>query len=116
MEHLVHIIHGNDIQFEDMGVDGDLAEIASPIHKLSKTMGGGICRMKKSAFEWQLHYDEAIYVISGNMYIGYEGEKIQAVAGDIYFMKDGAKITYGTDEEVEFFFSMYPVNWKELQQ
>ncbi|MBI0580718.1 DUF861 domain-containing protein [Neobacillus cucumis] len=114
-EDLVTLIKGPEIEFGPLGIEGEVQEIAPVINKLSTNMGGGKCRMKECHFDWQIKYDEMIYVSKGSMYISYYGEKIEAKQGDIYFMKDGAEITYGTDEEVEFYFTLYPVNWRELK-
>lgn len=115
-ESLVTLIKGSEIEYSPLGIEAEVQEIAPVINPISTTLGGGICRMKECNFDWQIKYDEMIYVSKGSMYITHKGEKIEAKQGDIYFMKDGAEITYGTDEEVEFYFTLYPVNWRELQQ
>ena len=115
-ESLVTLVKGSEIEYSPLGIEAEVQEIAPVINPISTTLGGGICRMKECNFDWQIKYDEMIYVSKGSMYITHNGEKIEAKQGDIYFMKDGAEITYGTDEEVEFYFTLYPVNWRELQQ
>jgi ethanolamine utilization protein EutQ (cupin superfamily) len=112
---LVTLIKGSQIEYSPLGIEGEVQEIAPVINKLSTNMGGGICRMKECHFDWQIKYDEMIFVSKGSMYITHNGEKIKAKQGDIYFMKDGAEITYGTTEEVEFYFTLFPVNWRELK-
>ncbi|MFB5193374.1 cupin domain-containing protein [Neobacillus sp. KR4-4] len=114
-ESLVTLIKGSEIKFNPLGIEAEVQEIASVINPISTTLGGGVCRMKNGNFDWQIKYDEMIYVSKGSMYITHNGEKIEANQGDIYFMKDGAEITYGTDEEVEFYFTLYPVNWRLLK-
>ncbi|NSL51846.1 cupin domain-containing protein [Calidifontibacillus erzurumensis] len=115
-EDLVTLIKGEQIEYSPLGIECQNGKIAPVLNKISTNMGGGICRMKKCNFDWQIKYDEMIYVSKGSMYITHHGEKIEAKQGDIYFMKNGAEITYGTDEEVEFYFTLYPVNWRELQK
>lgn len=114
MSKLITVIRASNIKYTAMEFDGEHAEIASVINPFSQTMGGGLCRMIKGTLEWQLKYDELIYVVHGSMYINQNGVKHEAKAGDTYVINEGALITYGTDNEVLFFFSTYPLNWKEL--
>lgn len=114
---LVTLIKENERNLIPMeGVIGEAASISRDIHHLSDTMGGGFAHLKKATLDWQIKYDEIIYVVSGSMYILENGNRKDATQGDVYFMKNGVDITYGTDDEVVFFYTIYPGNWKERLQ
>lgn len=117
MENLVTLIRSQDVNFKPLdGIEGEAAWISNEITSLSQTMGGGFCKLQKATLKWQIKYDEILYVVSGSMFIEENGQQIRAEAGDVYFMKDGADIVYGTDDEAVFFYTLYPVNWRELQK
>ncbi|RNB89458.1 DUF861 domain-containing protein [Brevibacillus fluminis] len=114
MEKLVALLKGNETTFEDVpGAHGDVAIFSRNLTGLSSTIGAGFKHLKKATIDWQLRYDEVVYVVSGNMFIMEDGNKIEAKEGDLYFLKKGACVTYGTDTEVKFFYSLYPINWRE---
>jgi ethanolamine utilization protein EutQ (cupin superfamily) len=115
-EEMITVIKKEDLQFDTIEeAVGKSAELNTCIKPLSTTMGGGFAKFKKSTYDWQIKYDEIIYVISGSMYIEENGKRYDAKAGDVYYMKEGADIRYGSDDEVTCFFTLYPVNWRELQ-
>jgi ethanolamine utilization protein EutQ (cupin superfamily) len=114
MEKLVTLIPASKINYVPIkGFEGEDAQISRDINEFSQTMGGGFAKFTKSTLKWQIKYDEIMYVVSGSMYIIENGERIEGKAGDVYFMKDGADIVYGTDDEVVLFYTLFPVNWQE---
>jgi ethanolamine utilization protein EutQ (cupin superfamily) len=75
------------------------------------SLGPGFIRLEnQGAFEWQVLYNEVVYVMSGDLYIEENGIQTGAI-GDVFFLKEGAKIIYRTDSQTEFFYSFYPDNW-----
>lgn len=112
---LVSYFNKNEISYDPISVQSGKAELSSVIKSpFSNTMGAGFIKLSSTSFDWQVKYDEVICVTSGSMYIVENEQKITANKGDIYFLKEGAKVTYGTDQDVEFFYSLYPANWREL--
>jgi ethanolamine utilization protein EutQ (cupin superfamily) len=69
----------------------------------------------QGAFEWQVLYDEVVYVMSSELYIEENGIRQTGAIRDVFFLKEGAKIIYGTDSQTEFFYSLYPANWREIR-
>jgi ethanolamine utilization protein EutQ (cupin superfamily) len=115
MGKLVSVVKASDINYVNIEeAVGEAAELAVIQPKLP-SMGAGFAKFSKSTYDWQIKYDEIIYVISGSMFIMEDGEKIEAKQGDVYFMKEGADITYGTDDEVVLFYTLFPVNWREVK-
>ncbi|MFS0599266.1 hypothetical protein AB1L16_21400 [Peribacillus frigoritolerans] len=69
----------------------------------------------QGAFEWQVLYDEVVYVMSGELYIDENGIRQTGAIGDVFFLKEGANIIYGTDSQPGFLYSIYPANWREIR-
>ncbi|MDQ6594916.1 DUF861 domain-containing protein [Bacillus salipaludis] len=115
MKKLVSLLKGNETEFENVpGAQGDLAIFSRNLSGLSTTIGSGFKHLKKATIDWELKYDEVVYVISGEMFIIEGDRKMEAKEGDLYFLNEGAKVTYGTDSEVRFLYSLYPINWREI--
>ncbi|WP_318508699.1 cupin domain-containing protein [Bacillus sp. T3] len=116
MGKFVTLLKESEAKYEEVpGALGDLAIFSRNLNGLSSTIGCGFKHLKKARFDWELKYDEAIYVVFGDMFIIEDGNKIEAKEGDLYFLREGAKVNYGTDNEVKFFYSVYPINWRDIK-
>ena len=104
------------ISYKDMGIDIGRATLASVVEApFSSTMGAGLIRLEQGGtFEWQVLYDEILFVVSGELIIIEQNEQKIGHAGDIFFLKKDTTITYSTSSETEFFYSIYPANWREI--
>ena len=106
-----------ETNYSDMGVDqgkGFLAPIVE--YPSSQSLGAGLIKLTEAGnFEWQVLYDEVLFVVSGELVIVQDGTAQTGTAGDVFFLKEGAKITYSTPSETEFFYSIYPANWREIR-
>lgn len=116
MDKSVILLNDDETKYEEVpGAQGNLAIFSRNLNGLSTTIGSGFKHLNKATFNWELKYDESIYVVSGDMFIIEDNQKIHAKEGDILFLKEGAKVTYGTDNKVKFFYSVYPINWREIK-
>jgi mannose-6-phosphate isomerase-like protein (cupin superfamily) len=81
----------------------------------STVLGGGWIRMDGtgSLDEWQLPYDEVLYVIEGQITIDCKGESITASAGQALLLAHGNTVTFRSPGEALGFFVLYPRDWSE---
>jgi ethanolamine utilization protein EutQ len=112
----VRLVHGET-------VIGDPFQTGNPRDKVtlkdalpltdSPNMCAGFIEIEKSAFEWELKYDEYDYVIDGELEIVVDGQAYRGVPGDIFFIPKGTRITFSSPGKTKFFYVTYPANWRE---
>lgn len=106
-----------DIAYRSMEVDKGNGYLAPVVESpFSNSLGAGFMKLEEAgSYEWQVQYDEVIIVVSGELYIKEDEIVKYGKLGDVFFLKDGAKIVYGTESKAEFFYSLYPANWREIK-
>lgn len=77
----------------------------------SPNMCAGFMTMEKSAFEWDLKYDEYDYIIEGELEIIVDGQTYLGKPGDVFFIPRGTRIVFSSPGKVKFMYVTYPANW-----
>lgn len=78
----------------------------------SPRLGAGIMEMDRSAFDWELKYDEFDYIIEGKLEIIINGNKVVGNKGDIIFIPKGSKIQFSCPKFARFAYFTYPADWQ----
>jgi ethanolamine utilization protein EutQ len=113
----IRLIRGGSVVLErfDTGVATDKVGIREVLtRKECPNLATGFMELEKSSFDWTLGYDEADYIVEGNMDITVNGETYHGHAGDVFFIPMNTSITFGSPDYCKFFFTAYPANWQEL--
>lgn len=77
----------------------------------SNTIGGGIGVFEAGfELEWTVTYDEMIFVHEGTFIVEIRGERYEAGEGDILWLPKDTPLTYIADDDVTFFYAVYPVS------
>ena len=79
------------------------------------SLGAGFIELKNEGFEWKLYYDEIIYVIDGELTIKHKKHEYKAKPGEIISLHKGVEIVYSAEEYAKFFYVIYPVNWRQIE-
>ena len=102
-----------EFPWEPLEVDGE-AEVRTVIGAgLSDTLGAGLARFRDTSFEWNLDYDEVLYVLDGEVEIEHHGGTARGARGDVLLVPRGSRVTYHFRGECIVFFATYPVDWAE---
>jgi len=94
----------------------ELDEYHSAINPLvnagnSKTLGAGIGKFGAGCeMEWTVSYDEILFIHSGNFTLVASNQVFHASAGDTLWIPRGTPLIYKAEEEVIFFYAVYPVD------
>lgn len=96
----------------DVGGEAEVRTVLGPDR--SDTIGAGFVRFRDTAFEWDLSYDEVLYMIEGELAVEADGETVTAGPGDVLSLPSGSRVTYRFRGACLAFFATYPVNWEEL--
>lgn len=80
----------------------------------SPNMGAGFMTIEKSAFDWELTYEEFDVILEGTLDITINGRTFSGKAGDVFFIPKDSKITWSSPDRARFFYVTYPANWAEL--
>lgn len=102
-----------EVAWESLGLDGEAAVRTVIGTRDSRTLGAGLGRFRDIEFEWELGYDEVIYVLSGGVEVKHAGGVERGGPGDILFVPSGNTVTYRFAGDCEVFFATYPVDWEE---
>ena len=101
---------------QDFSYDGDLADEPYCISAFvnasnSETMGGGFGVFGAgSNVEWTVTYDELLFIHSGQFQLKIGDEIFHAGPGDTLWIPKDTPLTYIAEEEVWFFFAVYPLS------
>ena len=75
----------------------------------SATMGGGLGVFAAGTdAEWTVTYDELLFIHAGHFQLGIGSEVYHAGPGDTLWIPADTALRYIADEEVWFFFAVYP--------
>jgi ethanolamine utilization protein EutQ (cupin superfamily) len=73
------------------------------------SMSVGFARYAKGASnEWTVTYDEALVITKGTFSVDSELGSTTARAGEVIFLRAGARIAYRADEDAELVYVTYP--------
>jgi ethanolamine utilization protein EutQ len=112
-----HYFMKKENSYHSMEIENGEGYLAPIIESpFSSSLGAGFIKLKQAgSFAWQVEYNEVLIVLSGELYIQEGNVKRYGKKGDVFFLKDGAEIIYGTDTETELFYSLYPAKWREIR-
>lgn len=81
---------------------------------LSELSAGFVTFTETGATEpWTLPYEEAFYVIEGELTLVLDGERITGRAGDVLTLEEGVTVVYEGTAGTRAFFSLVPADWME---
>lgn len=102
------------VEWQSLGLDGEASvrTVIGPAE--SRTLGAGLGHFRDIEFEWELAYDEVVYVLAGRVEVEHAGGVERGGPGDIVFVPSGNKVTYRFIGDCRLFFATYPVDWEEL--
>lgn len=112
----LRLIRGNTVRCEpfDTGNPQAVVGLTDIVNtRESPNMGAGFMTIDKSAFDWELNYDEFDVILEGTLEVTINGRTYQGKAGDVFFIPKGSKITWSTPDRARFFYATYPANWAE---
>ncbi len=93
--------NGQATKLPTLGVEGVNAFLQDIVHSNdpNSPISCGLFRMEKgAALHYTYTYDEAKIIVEGEMTISEEGgETVHAIAGDILYFDEGAKMTFTSD-------------------
>jgi ethanolamine utilization protein EutQ len=105
------------VDWDDLGVGGDQAEIRAVVGPESSTsIGAGFCRFSNCRFDWELGYDEVIHVIEGEIAVIRGDQVLRGGPGDVLFLPRGSRVTYAIASSCLLFYAAYPVDWQERME
>ncbi len=99
---------------QDFSYKGDLADVPACIPAFvnasnSDTMGGGFAIFGAgSNMETTITWDELLFIHSGQLQLKIGDEIFHAGPGDTLWIPRGTQLTYIAEEDVWFFFAVYP--------
>ncbi|MDO0822158.1 cupin domain-containing protein [Desulfosporosinus nitroreducens] len=110
------IVRGRTVNLETFDTGDSSTDVAyrEVISKEDSQMSAGFLTIEKSSFEWELCYEEIDIVLEGSLTITINGETYQANQGDVLFVPNGSKVTWGSSDYVKLFYVTYPANWPDL--
>ncbi len=98
-----------DFSYEDNLADGPYCISAFVNASNSDTMGGGFGVFGAgSNVEWTVTYDEFLFIHSGQFQLKIGDEIFDAGPGDTLWIPKDTPLTYIAEEDVWFFFAVYP--------
>jgi len=110
------IVRGRTVKLETFDTGDSSTDVAyrEVISKEDSQMSAGFLTIEKSSFEWELCYEEIDIILEGSLTITINGETYHAHQGDVLFVPNGSKVTWGASDYVKLFYVTYPANWPDL--
>jgi len=110
------IVRGRTVNLETFDTGDSSTDVAyrEVISKEDSQMSAGFLTIEKSSFDWELCYEEIDIVLEGSLTITINGETYHAHQGDVLFVPNGSKVTWGSSDYVKLFYVTYPANWPDL--
>lgn len=101
-------LDGRALNYVPLGVETPGQAVTADVtgDGIAPTLGAGIARFEDIDFEWEHPCDEAVYVISGDLYVTSVTGTVVGQPGDVLFMSQGAQLRYRTTGECTVFASM----------
>lgn len=104
---VVHVPVAKRSPFEKV-IDGMV--VSRSIHEAKVgTLGGGIIRFEEDAvLEGTLEYDEAVYVLAGELTLSADGVSNHGVPGDLFLLSNGTTAVYDGKAGTELYYVLTP--------
>lgn len=110
-EHIMQVKH-----FKKASQDFTIDEYRSSLNPVvnmgnSKTLGAGIGKFAAGCnMDWTVTYDEVLFIHEGEFELTVDNQVFRAAPGDILWIPANTALTYRANEDVTFFYAVYPVN------
>ncbi|WP_052666838.1 cupin domain-containing protein [Nitriliruptor alkaliphilus] len=89
-----------DVRLRDVVTAADGAPVAA-----------GVMSFREGSFPWELTYDEVQFVLEGELHLGTEDGTVVGRPGDVLYVPEGTKLTFGTPSWARFLYVTYPAEW-----
>jgi ethanolamine utilization protein EutQ len=89
-----------DVRLRDVITAADGAPVAA-----------GLMSLREGSFPWELTYDEVQFVLEGELHLGTEHGTVIGLPGDVLYVPEGTKLTFGTPSWARFLYVTYPAEW-----
>lgn len=89
-----------DVRLRDVVTAADGAPVAA-----------GVMSLREGSFPWELTYDEVQFVLEGELHLGTEHGTVVGLPGDVLYVPEGTKLTFGTPSWARFLYVTYPAEW-----
>ncbi len=74
----------------------------------SEGLGGGIGTFEDCRIEWTVTYDEILFITEGNFTLRVDDDAYHAGPGDTLWIPKDTAMVYEADENVTFFYAVFP--------
>jgi ethanolamine utilization protein EutQ len=74
-------------------------------------VAAGVMSLREGSFPWELTYDEVQFVLEGELHLGTDHGTVVGLPGDVLFVPEGTKLTFGTPSWTRFLYVTYPAAW-----
>lgn len=109
----VKLIDSKNLDFNVRGDSPGMAYVARALSsEVSPNLGIGFARWEGAEVEWQVLYDEVVFVIEGCFELTANGQKYEVRSGQMLWIPEGTKLIYGG--HALFGYVVHPGNWKEI--
>lgn len=115
----LRLVKGSSVTYEkfDTGNPGDRVGIKEVLTSAKRAnMAAGFMTMDRTAFAWNLQYEEIDYVIEGTLDISINGKTYRGTSGDVFYLPRGSSIIFSSPDQAKFFYVTYPANLAELSK
>jgi ethanolamine utilization protein EutQ len=112
----VRHVDSRDVRFEPFPfevpgeeMDVRVADVVTAEH--GATMGVGFLTLTRGCFPWTLTYDEVELVLEGELHLGTDDGVLVGRPGDVLYVPEGSRITFGTPSWTRLLYVTYPADW-----
>lgn len=110
----VRLYKSEDLPEQPVPQPGKVSAQSVVTEEVSQTLGGGLLTLDDHSYEWDMTYDEVLFVHKGVLRVAFGEDQKQVLEGgpgDIFWLPKGARVTYSGEGAVVFF-AVFPVNWR----
>jgi ethanolamine utilization protein EutQ (cupin superfamily) len=121
----VRVIRPDDVQWSSLEVDGAAADMvanvvaapASPPIAGAPGFAAGFVDFRELEMDFTVTYDEACYVIEGEIHLTPRGEEpIVVRAGEVFEIHYDTDVHVHVPDRCRLFYAAYPVDWLERHE
>ena len=82
--------------------------------KNSNSMSGDLIIFEDTLLEYEMPYDDLIYVLDGALKIATTDGEVVGGPSDVLWVPKGEKVAFSAEGKTTVFCATYPVNWDDL--
>lgn len=80
----------------------------------SRTMAGDLIEFEDTVLEYEMPYDDLLYVLDGSVTVKTQDGEVTGGPSDILWVPKGETVTFAVEGKATVFCATYPVNWEDL--